>query len=398
MAINFIHSRTLVLEPQKGSPWADEMVLNPAVIEDPKTGRIHMLFRATGPWPQKQIPGRPMPYPIFLGYACSKDQGRTWTTDFSRPALAPALAYEIKDVTIRNCDNETVTNHANGCIEDPRLFFLEGQCYVIVACRLMPPGPYWIHDEPSQCAPSWIKTAENPFGKAASENVTVNVLYKVDLERLAHGEYENAFHYVIHLTDPQYGEDRDVVLFPEKLAINGRKQYVSLHRPFVPANYPGVSEKLPSIFVCASDSLKTLWNETKSQTVVASPMFPWEGDRIGASTPPIRISDKEWLLCYHGKQDAVVGYTQSFMILEEQAQGFPRITHRCSERVMFAQDPWEMPHKFKTPCVFATGLIRLGDDLLISYGAADERVGVARMRYRELVDFVRTFDAQGSKQ
>ncbi len=398
MTIDFIHSRTLVLEPQKGSPWADEMVLNPAVIEDPNTGRIHMLFRATGPWPQKQIPGRPLPYPIFLGYAYSEDKGRTWTPDFSRPALAPALAYEIKDVTIRNCDGEAVTNHANGCIEDPRLFFLEGQCYVIVACRLMPPGPYWIHDEPSQCAPLWIKTAENPFGKAASENVTVNVLYKVDLALLAKGEYERAFQYVIHLTDPQYGEDRDVVLFPEKLTINGRPQYVSLHRPFVPTNYPGVTEKLPSMFICASESLKTLWSETKSQTLVASPVFPWEGDRIGASTPPIRISAKEWLLCYHGKQDAVVGYTQSFMILEEQAKGFPKITHRCSERVMFAQDPWEMPNKFKTPCVFVTGLIKVGDDLLISYGAADERVGVARMRYQALIDFVRTFDAQGQKR
>ena len=145
MPVKFIHSRKLVLEPQKGSPWAEEMVLNPAVVEDPKTGRIHMMFRATGPWPSRQIPGRPMPYPIFLGYAYSDDNGTSWTPDFSRPALAPALNYEINDIYIRNCDGEKVVNHANGCIEDPRLFFLEGQCYVIVACRMMPPGPYWIN-------------------------------------------------------------------------------------------------------------------------------------------------------------------------------------------------------------------------------------------------------------
>ena len=156
MDMTLIHSRALVLEPRKGSPWADEMVLNPAIVEDPQTGRIHMLFRATGPWPQKRLPGRPLPYPIFLGHACSEDRGRSWKADFSRPALAPSLKYEIKDIYIRNAGGKTVVNHANGCIEDPRLFFLERQCYMTAACRLMPPGPYWIDDEPSQCAPEWI--------------------------------------------------------------------------------------------------------------------------------------------------------------------------------------------------------------------------------------------------
>ena len=383
-----------MLEPQKDSAWADEMVLNPGIIQDPDSGRIHMLFRATGPWPQKQIPGRPLPYPIFLGYAYSEDAGRNWKADFFRPALAPSLNYEIKDIYIQNADGETVVNHANGCIEDPRLFFLEGACYLIAACRLMPPGPYWLHDEPAQCAPTWIKTAENPFGLAAADNVTVNVLFRVDLPRLGKKDYGKAFTYICHLTDPQLGEDRDVVLFPEKLVIDGRRQYVCLHRPFHPGGYPGVSADLPpSMFICAADRLQSLWNETKTQTVLAAPMFLWERNRLGASTPPLRVSEKEWLLCYHGKQDAKVGYTQSFMILEEQAQGFPCIIHRCSERVMFAQEPWEMPNKFETPCVFITGLIRMGNELLVSYGAADERAGVARIQFQPLLDFVRTFDA-----
>ncbi len=397
MSNELVHSRTLVLEPQKGSPWADEMVLNPAIIQDPQSHRIHMLFRATGPWPQKQIPGHPLPYPIFLGYAFSEDGGKTWEADFSRPALAPALQYEYEDIYVNNGDHEKVVNYSNGCIEDPRLFFLEGECFVIVACRLMPPGPYWIHDEPSQCAPLWIKTEENPFGKAASENVTVNVLYKVDLALLSQKKYEEAFEYVIHLTDPEMGEDRDVVLFPEKLMINGKRKYVCLHRPFVPKNYPGINESLPSIFICSADNIKDLWNETATQTVLASPLFNWEGDRIGASTTPLRISDKEWLLCYHGKQDAVVGYTQSFMILEEKEDSFPVIKHRCSDRLMFAKEPWELPNRFKTPCVFITGLIKLGAELLISYGAADEKAGIARIPLDPLISFLRTFDAQGRK-
>ena len=40
----------MLLKPQPDCPFASEMVLNPAVIRDPKTGRLHMLIRVSGPW------------------------------------------------------------------------------------------------------------------------------------------------------------------------------------------------------------------------------------------------------------------------------------------------------------------------------------------------------------
>lgn len=396
MTKSLVHSRKMILGRRKGSPWAEEMVLNPGLIQDPRTGRLHLLFRATGPWATKQISGKPLPYPIFLGYSCSDDQGATWQTDFSRPALAPALSYEKEGIYIRNCDNEKVVNYANGCIEDPRLFFLEGQCYMIAACRLMPPGPFWLNDEPMQCAPDWTR-GQQPFGKAASANVTVNVLYKVDLVKLARNEYDAAFQYVIHLTDPELDENRDVVLFPEKMRIQGRMQYVCLHRPFYAEMYPFVKEKLlPSIFICATDNLKKLSSEMKSQQVLASPLFSWESDRIGASTPPLRISPTEWLLNYHGRtEEQGIGYTQSFMILEAQPDAFPRIAHRCPDRILYATEPWEMPLTSPRPAIFVTGMIKLGDRLMLAYGASDERVGTALIDYAPLLAHVRQFDAQG---
>ena len=92
MADHIVESRMCVLQAQPQVPWASEMVLNPGLLRDPADGRLHMLFRATGPWSTPLAAKQPAPYPIFLGYACSKNDGVTWDVDLSRPALAPALA------------------------------------------------------------------------------------------------------------------------------------------------------------------------------------------------------------------------------------------------------------------------------------------------------------------
>jgi beta-1,2-mannobiose phosphorylase / 1,2-beta-oligomannan phosphorylase len=389
MVYNFIHSKRMVLEPVKDNPWASEMVLNPAIIKGLKSGRIHMLFRATGPWPQKRMADKPLPYPIFLGYGWSDDEGRTWQFDLERPALAPNLEYGIKKIYIKDYKGRKVVNHANGCIEDPRLFYFENECYVITACRMFPPGPYWEHDEPTQCCPDWISSDINPFGKAASENITVNVIFKVNLDMLTKKQYESAFEYVTNLTDPTFGEDRDVLVFPERIYINGQKKIVMLHRPFNPAEYPFIQEVIkPSIVICAADSLEDFSNPELYREVLAMPEFEWEINRIGGSAPPIRINSKEWLLCYHGKQDTEEGYTQSFMLLEEQKSGLPKVTHRCSERLIVADQDWEQPRKFSTPCVFITGMIENDGRLLASYGAADEKVGILEIDLDTLVQYI----------
>jgi predicted GH43/DUF377 family glycosyl hydrolase len=390
--------RVFVMRANPDCPWASEMVLNPAVIEDPKSKRLHMLFRATGPFSNLQHAGQPAPYPISLGYAYSDDVGETWTIDFSKPCLFPALSQNLDEIYINSSQGKKVVNHANGCIEDPRLFFLDDECYMTVACRMFAPGPYWIKDDPIQCAPSWALTSEHPFGRAASENVTVTVLYKVDLASLSSGDYEGAFKYVCNLTDPFIGENRDVIVFPEKLSINGRKCYVALHRPWEISRYENLaSEKKPSIVMCYSDTLEGLAYETASQEVLARPLFEWEGNRIGASGPLVKISDTEWLLSYHGKQDATVGYTQSFMILETRDGSMPQVIHRCSERVMFPVEDWEMPGRFKTPVIFITGMVTVKDRLLIAYGAADERVGIAWFSLSNVISFTRQFNAVGER-
>ena len=385
-----------VIRPQPGCSWADTMVLNPAIIQDPEhPDTYHMLFRATGPWPQAKQPGQPLPYPIFLGYAVSHDAGTTWTADFSRPALQPALARTIEGLYLIRADGRRVVNHANGCIEDPRWFWMEGKLLLICPCRMFSPGPYWEHDEPMQCAPDWARAGQHPFGAAGNENVTVNVLFDVDLEALRGGHYERAFQYRTHLTNSAWGEDRDVFPFPERLRIDGRPQVVMLQRPFTPSRIPGEQEPLPSIYLSWGEDLDSFPAPVERLRFLARPKFAWERERLGASTPPLRIGSGRWLLPYHGKEDKVRGYSQSFMILKEQLDGLPVIVHRANIPWFRAEAAWEQPNRFTTPCVFTTSVILDRGRLVMSYGAADERCGIAWTDAEDLIRLVERYDADG---
>lgn len=283
------------LEPVPGCAWAEKMVLNPAIIKDPDTDDIHMLFRATGPWPQKRREGCHDPYPIFLGYAISKDAGETWDADFSRPALAPALGYDEHELYITDIYGQKVRNYANGCVEDPRIFYIGEELYVSVACRPFPPGPYWLGSQqpPVQTrfeyVPDWIfeGDGEEPFIQAARSNDTVSVLYKLDLDELKQRNYECAFQYVGPLTEGHVSDNRDVFLFPHKMKIRGKWQYVMLHRPMNVLPFEGgVEAGKPSIYLAAAETIADFSSPKALHKLLASPLFDWEENRVGASSPP----------------------------------------------------------------------------------------------------------------
>lgn len=391
------YSKKPAIEPKEGCKWADTMVLNPAIVKDDKSNTIHMLFRATGPWPEKNLKGISDPYPIFLGYAKSEDNGESWDVDFERPALEPLLHYDTDKMYITNYKGEKVINYANGCVEDPRIFKIEGSLYLTVACRMFPPGPYWEGDKRQANRPYWAEKEDNPFGTAASKNDTTTVLYKLDLEALQNKKYSEAFEYVCVLTDGNKTDNRDVFMFPQKMMVEGKMQYIMLHRPDKPFKFAeGEGINKPSIFIAAAEELEDFTTNKAVNQVFAVEKFDWEEERIGASFPPIELGSGEWLISYHGKKVPQYGYTQSFMIVKEQENAFPKIIHRCSERVMYAQQEWELPDKFLCPCLFTTGGIVVGEKLIMSYGAADQKVGIAWTNFKELVDYIKYFDEDGN--
>lgn len=375
-----------ILEPRPNCDWAEKMVLNPAMIVDPDNPMvIHMLFRATGPYPQAQIPGRPMPYPIFLGYGVSRDAGITWEFDFSHPAMSPRLDFNFETFVKNSCRNQHVFDYANGCIEDPRLFFFEGELYLTVACRAFPPGPYWDHDDPKQCMPKWVKQCN--LGRAVTENDTVTMLYRVNLQKLATRDYDAAFQVIAPLHQPNVSDDRDIVLFPRKITIGNEKRIVCIHRPKYPWNYEiGKKLKSPSIFFAAANSFEDFYSGNVTETVFAKPEFEWEKNRIGMSWAPLEIESGVWLLPYHGKQDDNIGYTQSFMIIKENGSLKMDIISRPSQRILYADQAWELDGEFTIPCLFTcSGVLLKNDTLLMGYGAADKKIGLVETNYTKLV-------------
>ncbi len=384
---NIVLQRRCILEPQPQTTWASYMVLNPSIIIDRKNGRIHLLVRTTGPFAEKQFPNKPLPYPIFLAYGYSDDNGKTFEFDMENYALGPDLYLEKEDLYTTNIRGEKVPAYMNGCIEDPRTFWIEDECYCTVACRMFPPGPFWEHDDPQQCMPEWAKGSENPFHTQA--NPTVTLLYKIDLDALCKKDYKKAFTYVTNLTSPLKGEDRDVFLFPKKMKIDGKMQYVMIHRPYCPDNYDGVTVNKPSIMMSAAEDLFAFAENATKRAILYSPTESWQAEKVGGSTPPVDMGNGEWLLNYHGKEDHYKGYAQSFMILKEQENDFPVITHICREKWITDTEDFEKPNKSETPAVFFTDIDRDGDKLLVSYGAADEKACYMELDYNKLIEELR---------
>jgi predicted GH43/DUF377 family glycosyl hydrolase len=54
-----------------------------------------------------------------------------------------------------------------------------------------------------------------------------------------------------------------------------------------------------------------------------------------------------------------------------------------------------MPGRFVSPVIFITGMVVTGELLVLAYGAADERVGIAELKLADVLAHVRKFDDAG---
>ena len=237
----------------------------------------------------------------------------------------------------------------HGSVQDPRVVKIGDTCYMTYAFR-----PYaW------NCFPTGLGVPES----ALPDIPGVPVRPEDNQTRSGIAVSTDRVHWE-HLCWATAAEidDRDVILFPEK--IGGRF----------------------AIRISFSDDLHH-WTEPE---IVARPEQPWEGNRIGGATPPVR-TDHGWLVLYHGVEDAHpptrrVVYRLGAMILDLDD---PRkVIARTPGFIMEPQAYYEKFGLYIPNVVFPTGNVVKDGLLWIYYGVCDTAIALATVPLDDLVAFV----------
>ena len=174
------------------------------------------------------------------------------------------------------------------------------------------------------------------------------------------------------------GDNKNCVIFPEKID----SQYVILHRP------------MPRVECIRISSLEAEWPANGVPLIGPRPES-WRSSRVGAGAPPIRTR-LGWLFPFHGATTIEEGnvYSMGWCVLDLNnpetvlyVSDVPALVPEALYEIELGHIPQVDPANFRTGVrvVFPQGLVELGDDLLIYYGAADVSVAGARVKKCDLV-------------
>lgn len=168
-------------------------------------------------------------------------------------------------------------------------------------------------------------------------------------------------------------ENKDVVLFPNRVA----GAFAALHRPVC-----GTPFTRPEMWFARSLDL-VHWGG--HQPIVLGGAA-WQSGRVGAGAPPLKVPGG-WLEIYHGNRQPtrpgeVGAYYGGALLLEEERPW--RVVKRTAEPFFTPEADFER-HGFLPDVVFPTAVIRVGEKLLMYYGAADARIGLAEFAEADLM-------------
>jgi len=314
-----------ILKPTGKGDWEKLAVCNPgAWYED---GKVNLLYRASAETEE---------YRIFLGLAVSED-GTHFRRVSEQPIYTPSEPFEA------------------GCAEDPRIVKFDDYYYITYACRAVPFTTF-----SKGRGPKYPDTAPRSFRENLTRTGLLRSKYLRNFERLGP-------------ITPDDVDDRDVILFPEKI----KNKYVMIHRP---ADWvsPKYDCDKPSIWMATSEDL-IHWED---EVLLAEPLFDWQSQKIGGSTPPIK-TDKGWLLLYHGVDKKRV-YRQGVMMLD--LENPTKIIGRPQDFILEPTEDYEI-HGIEHDVVFAVGNVVINGELFVYYGGADKVCCVATAPLQGLVDF-----------
>lgn len=183
-------------------------------------------------------------------------------------------------------------------------------------------------------------------------------------------------------------ENKNGVVFPETIA--GR--YAVLHRP------------MPRIVLARVGALEDPW-PAEGAVLLGPRPGTWRSSRVGAGAPPLRTR-LGWLLAFHGATAVAEGnvYSMGWCVLDGDDPA--RVRYVSPEPALAPETDYEV-HPGPLPqvdmanfpggirVVFPCGLVELGRDLLVYYGAADRVVAAARVEKEALLESLEAAIAGG---
>lgn len=328
------YSGNPILKSNISNQWENLCVLNPAVIYDDEQKKFVMLYRAAGD---------DYEHFIRLGLAVSDDGFH-----FERVSDKPAM----------DVDNDDADG---GCIEDPRIIKMDGVYYITYAGKPYYPARYWIPEEVQKRNRDRFQWPQSGPTFVRDSHTTTYLAATTDFKK---------YKRLGRITDSRY-DDRDVVIFPEK--VGGK---------FVRISRPKCDDQAPAVWITFSDDLM----EWGAPTKLFSGVEEWEQDRIGAGCPPIKTKDG-WLLLYHGVSGVDQYYRVGCVLLDLEDP--TKILARTKDYIMEPEFDYEI-NGLWTGCVFPTGIVEKDGLLYIYYGCADKYVAVATVPLDELVEYMRS--------
>ena len=169
---------------------------------------------------------------------------------------------------------------------------------------------------------------------------------------------------------------KDVLLFPKKI----KGKFAMLIRI------------LPDIQIVFFKSFKELkergfWKnylKKLSKNVVLENKYWFESRNIGGGAPPIYTKDG-WLVIFHTVEELNKDriYRASAALLDKKNPR--RVIGRLSEPLFYPEEEWEKTG-FVNNVVFPTGTAVFGKNLYIYYGAADDKIAVAKVNLSKLIN------------
>jgi predicted GH43/DUF377 family glycosyl hydrolase len=321
-----------ILAPHPEHPWEDLAVFNPAAWYDQERGEVLLLYRAAEAGTE---------YKCYFGLARSRD-GYHFERTSSEPVLSPSA---------EGFDGAT--------IQDPRMVKMGDWYYITYACRHFPFGQFWMPKEQQYQRPA----CPPEFPRYLRNNATLTgLLLTQDFRNWIRAGW---------LTDPLL-DDRDVVLFPEKIG----GQYAMIHRPLEWVG-PQYGVQHASAWISLSDDLMGF----RDSALLITNKYSWETAKLGVNTPPIK-TDRGWLTFYHA-----VGpdkfYRLGALLLDLDDPR--RVLHRTTDWLMEPETEYEIEGYYRGVC-FPCGAVVIDGTLFLYYGGGDKYCALATCDFAELLD------------